>query len=85
MPKKQSTPEDRLERIEAAQQKLLAAATKIESRIDILNGEFQRAATVIYRLNLAQESAKSSLQRREKTMADIRDQLSRIEATLVKR
>lgn len=85
MPEKQFACEERFNRIETAQKKMLAAATRLESRIDVLNQEFQRTATAVHRLGLARDSAKGAGQGRDEELNGIRDQLARIEALLAGR
>lgn len=85
MPDKSSSMQDRLDRIEAAQEDLLAAATKLESRLDILHQGFRRVATAVQRLGLAGERDKSAAQRRDELLDEIRRQLARIEEMLAPR
>lgn len=82
MPDKSASTQDRLDRIEAAQEDLLAAATKLESRLDIFHQEFRRVATAVQRLGLAGERDKTAAQRRDETLDEVRRQLARIEAVL---
>ncbi len=74
--------EQRLDRLEHGQARVLASLAAIEGRIEILHQEFQRTATTVSRFSLAQESAKLASQRLEGFVSDVRGQLSKIEAAL---
>ncbi len=84
MTDRQPSLEQRLIRIEKAQEEALASTVKLESRLEILRQEFQRTSTSIYRMGLTLESGKASAQRREAALSEIRQQLVRIEAKLAK-
>ncbi len=77
--------EQRLDRLEQGQERLLASLTAIESRIEIMHQEFQRTATTVSRFSLAQESAKLASQRLESFVGEVRDQLTKIEVLLGKK
>ncbi len=82
MSDREISPEDWLGRLEAAQQQMLAATAKIESRIDLLSQEFHRTSAMVYRLSLAEEAAKEASRRREEAITQLQERLSRIEAML---
>ena len=75
-----SPAEMRLESIELTQKRALAALVKLESRVEILHREFLRMETLIHRLRLSDDSAKSAARRREKLLTEIRDHVDGLRA-----
>ena len=74
--------EERIIKMEAALEQILATTIKLESRIDILRQEFQRTSTNIYRLGVNQESGKTVAGRHQSVLSEIQSQLLRIETRL---
>ncbi len=70
--------EERLDRLEAGQARLLASTTKLEELIDLMRQEFQRTATNVARQGLVQESNKTATNRLESLLEDVRGQLRAI-------
>jgi len=76
------TAEQQMQQILLGQEKALSVAVRHERRLAKLHQEFAQAATVIYRLKLASDIAKSNAQRREAAIEDLANRLSAIEAKL---
>ncbi len=85
MSEKTPSLEQRLDRLEQGQARLLETLSAIDGRIEILHQEFQRTATTVSRFSLAQESAKLASQRLEGFIGEVRDQLTKVEAVLGKK
>lgn len=71
-----------LQQILLGQERALSVAVRHERRLAKLHTEFAQAATVIYRLKLASDIAKSNAERREAAIEDLAKRLSAIEAKL---
>ncbi len=80
MTDKGSSLDKRLAQLEARQAKALALLTTLEDRLDVIHQEFQRTSTIVYRLNITQEAATSSDQRRDRLLEEMRAILTKIEA-----
>jgi len=80
-----SSIELRFKNLEQMSGDLRSSALKLESRLDIFHQEFQRAATVVHRLGLAQAGAKTAAERREVMLTEIRERLARIETALARK
>ena len=74
--------EQPLQQILLGQERALSVAVRHERRLAKLHQEFAQAATIIYRLKLASEIAKSNAERREAAIEELANRLSAIEAKL---
>ncbi len=74
--------EQPLQQILLGQERALSVAVRHERRLAKLHQEFAQAATVIYRLKLASDIAKSNAERREAAIEDLANRLTAIEAKL---
>lgn len=77
--------EDRLDRIEAGQEKLLSIVVRHERRLEAMHQEFLRAVTILYRLKLASDGAKAAAQRRADAIDEIARRLGKIEEKIAGR
>lgn len=68
--------------LEAEINAIRAALAKMESRLDVLHQEFQRTATTVQRIKLAQDGVTTLGLRREETLSELQAQLNRIERLL---
>lgn len=76
------TAEQQMQQIMLGQEKALSVAVRHERRLAKLHQEFAQAATVIYRLKLASDIAKSNAERREAAIEELANRLAAIEAKL---
>ena len=76
------TLEQQMQQILLGQEKVLSAAVRHERRLAKLHQEFAQAATVIYRLKLASDIAKSNAERREAAIEDLANRLAAVEAKI---
>ncbi len=74
--------DNRLDRIQAAQDNLKCATVAHEYKLDVLLERLQKAMTVIYQLRIASDGAKIDSRRREKAVEDINHRLAVIEKRL---
>lgn len=68
--------ENQLERILLAQEKIMSAVVRHERRLERLHQEFAKAVTVIYRLKLAADHAKTGAQRLETSLEEVNRRLA---------